>query len=75
MKIRKFLNYHYLLITETTLSLFIALFFVSWKVTGHVVDDVSSEKINIMSLYFLVLGIVGLCGLVYSKRKQADLKN
>ena len=67
---KKKLGFSTLLVFETILSFFLSLFFLSYSLTGYSVSSTFKETGNTISLYFLVLGVMGFLAILYVKSRK-----
>jgi len=64
------LGYRFLLKVETVLSLLFGFTFLSAKFTGFAVENSGSSNIAVAGSIFLILGILGLTTLIFSRNQK-----
>ena len=64
------LGYRLLLKVETVLSLLFGFTFLSAKFTGFAVENSGSSNIAVAGSIFLILGILGLTTLIFSRNQK-----
>ena len=66
----KWLNFGNLLKIETALSFFMSAFFSSTRVTGLVINESVKQTVSRAGIFFFVLGLIGVIGLLFSAKRK-----